>query len=258
MGFGLGLDASPRQGALLARDDARLRIVQFSVTDTVLVLTPGGTPPMIDLGLVGASGDGSISRNEYAERLVRRLPSSSTATDPVRTERSIVGDARDLLVHVMRTHLGRSATASTFVTRNDDDERNLSDMRIVRCVIRVGTPRALVRVTPMPVMRDLLAENFHGRWLPSITWDGSLDSLDADGYVQIGFADMASGGQTNLLLAGGSPYGTHHAVTDFLRDAVGAEWLFPGSLGEVIPQTTSRELRTVTEPNLIQGNRSRG
>ena len=64
-----------------------------------------------------------------------------------------------------------------------------------------------------------------------------LDALDADGFV-IAFPDPHT-----VLICGPTDWGTEFGVYEFLERVVGVRWLFPGALGEHVPQ--HRELTAV-------------
>jgi len=72
-------------------------------------------------------------------------------------------------------------------------------------------------------------------------WDGSLQSLDGDGYVVATTGSDDHRNESHLIFVGGGDYGTYYAVAWFLSKFAGARWLFPGRLGTVIPRA----------PNLI-------
>ena len=56
-----------------------------------------------------------------------------------------------------------------------------------------------------------------------------IEKLDADGFV-ISFPD-----DKNIVIIGGSEFGTEFGVYEFLERYIGIRWLFPGELGEYIP-----------------------
>jgi len=60
--------------------------------------------------------------------------------------------------------------------------------------------------------------------------DLGIDAMDDDAFV-IAFPDSK-----NIVLVGGSRYGTEHAVLEFLERYVGVRWLYPGEEGEHVPR----------------------
>ena len=59
--------------------------------------------------------------------------------------------------------------------------------------------------------------------------DLGVDAMDEGAFV-IAFPD-----NNNMVLVGGSKYGTEHAVFEFLERYVGVRWLYPGDQGEHVP-----------------------
>ena len=60
-------------------------------------------------------------------------------------------------------------------------------------------------------------------------FDLGIEDLDDDRFV-IAFPD-----ESNIVIAGGSEFGTKFGVSEFLERFVGVRWLFPGKLGLHIP-----------------------
>lgn len=245
----------------------RSLVLSQTTTPRVLILTPPGTSEFIDLSRIGVP-DG-IDRNEYAHRLVRRryppganaplsgiaLPGvadgrlgdqslHNVALGPalpsprlwVETVRSVLGDARDLLCHALRKHL---ATDHVVLEVRD----TVTDLELLgyNLVVHVG---------PTPMALELLEDAADGLFDDGVNWDGNPATLDADGFIQACFPSTR-GVANHLVLVGGSPYGTHHAVTELLHRYVGAAWLFPGLLGESIPVSQTHSLVLDPAPNEI-------
>ncbi|MFH0795952.1 MAG: DUF4838 domain-containing protein [Candidatus Omnitrophota bacterium] len=57
-----------------------------------------------------------------------------------------------------------------------------------------------------------------------------IEKIDADGFI-IAFPDAR-----NVVICGASEWGTEFAVYEFLERYLGIRWLFPGDLGEYIPE----------------------
>lgn len=64
--------------------------------------------------------------------------------------------------------------------------------------------------------------------------------LDADGFI-IEFPNT-----NNIVIHGGSDYGTEFGVDEFIERYLGVRWLFPGELGECIPIRQSITITNIT------------
>jgi hypothetical protein len=62
---------------------------------------------------------------------------------------------------------------------------------------------------------------------------GSLGALDEDGFAIL-FPDAHT-----IIIGGGTEHGVDNGVTAFLERFVGVRWLFPGELGEHVPQNAT-------------------
>lgn len=65
-----------------------------------------------------------------------------------------------------------------------------------------------------------------------------LERMDRDGFV-IAFPDAR-----NIIIAGPSPDGTFHGVCEFLERYLGVRWLFPGELGDHVPEHAELQIPT--------------
>ncbi len=269
MGFGNGLAAPARRGVLtsaealrtlwsierpagaatlwemLARPDESARAwrmrpwwgqnsevrADFSLPgefEEVVFVTPPGTPSPRGLGTAD-------ERASHAARLtsVRVSPDGGSLL----RDRTEIGDARDLMARVLRSRLGPRLRLRTFGAVH-----RIADTRLLpgapaddpaldpSSVPRVGPRTLVVHLGRSPfvdlVLRSLPAPRDRG-------WDGDLGGLDGDGYAACSLVD--TDWTRHLVLAGPTGYGTFFAVARFLREHLGAQWLFPGPLGEAMP-----------------------
>lgn len=66
--------------------------------------------------------------------------------------------------------------------------------------------------------------------------DLGVDKLDSDGFITA-FPD-----KKNIVIVGKTDWGTEFGVYDFLETHLGVRWLFPGKLGEYVPQVRRLEI----------------
>lgn len=245
MGFGTGFDEPPLRGAVVRSILALVATVSHVViseeaTPNVLVVTPEGTPDSIDLRAIAAD---PTQRVQHARKLVSAR-SHDDAIDrfALRTQRTVLGDARDLLVSVLRAWTATDgASRINFMQRNDPSDGAPLDESGFPCVIHVGPTRSAMNRL-QALQRESQSALDPTRRMP---WDGRLESLDGDGFLYLCVnASTLTATSKQLILLGGSEYGTHNAVTSFLRRYTNVDWLFPGRLGEVITPPADKALRT--------------
>ncbi len=140
------------------------------------------------------------------------------------------------------------------------------DGRIV--LVEDGRPRSSIVVgkgAPLIAAQELQTyiEKISGARLPIGNADqkGTLIFVGAgeESLVPEGFRIRTSGG--NLVLAGKDEAGARFAVYHFLEKYLGVRWLWPGSLGEVVPQARSIALSPIDEkqqPDFKWRNRGPG
>lgn len=238
MGFGhTGILGPPRRGRAV-RTTPRLtglRLAPFGriVGDGlsyVSILVPEDTPPRIRPEPHDELG------HSLPEKLVTHAPGITT-----HAERTLISDARDLLVETLWT-----------CSRVVDAEGRLQVPNITPVEMfwdNAPAPHAVTGGIPVDVgswfihlgrngiTEQLLAELANsGQYDPQARWDGDLDALDADGFVAL---TLQEGNTHHLILAGGSDYGTYFAVAWFLHEHARARWCFPGPKGTVVPATGS-------------------
>lgn len=218
MGFGTGLDTPARHLPIVAPEEAsslRVRpfLLKWAGVARTIVLTPADAPPPIQLSRLRTWAD----REAHARKLVTLR---AVVDGMIYAERCVVGDARDLFCHVVEQTLGQRP-----VTANEGEPTPSSRYALV---VHIGGTTAVETV-----LQGVLSSRRSGTLgRDHVDWDGRFETLDADGYIHL-CVDIS--GQRHLYLCGGSEYGTYFAVSQFLREHVGAEWVHPGASGEVIP-----------------------
>lgn len=234
------IDAWPRRRRLLDPAPSKgYRLGEFALRrdHTVAVVTPAGTPGYLELSVLESTLD-------YARRLVTAAPETPTRVGRISTQRTVIGDARDLLVHALKQCLGAEAPD---MVMDDDVSAEHST------VVHIGpTRQALEILQAVAGGPDELQGWNH--------WDGRTETLDADGYIHLCLTDPDL--RTHLLLLGGTAYGTYFSVADFLHTHLGARWLMPGRLGTVLPPRNillipaGDQLNRIEEPDIRSRNLS--
>lgn len=159
------------------------------------------------------------------------------------TERTMISDARDLLVQTLyeRTAIRDRVTGEILHEYSPilPCEVEGSPTGLQRTIfsppgyIHVGrTRRAEQLLRERPIQAMIAAQNRDQDWAWDYAQDG-LDGLDADGFVIVVMANTA---ERHLILAGATERATYYAVATFLHEHAGTRWLFPGTLGTVIPR----------------------
>ena len=161
--------------------------------------------------------------------------------------RTLISDARDLLLRTLyeRTAVREIHGGTEFILPErspllPSEEEGANTWRAV-------SPGAVWRPGFVHVGRTRRAEEIlQGTALASarraLDWDGSLDSLDGDGYVILSLGAWGPLLERHLILAGATETATYYAVADFLQRFARVFWLFPGELGTVIPRGNSFEV----------------
>lgn len=262
MGFGLGIEADARRGAAVANVAGSawalspLRLAppwESAPTTRLLFITPANTVPFRDL--VGVDAGGDSARYAHALELVTRS-SEASRQGAIVTLRSVLGDARDLLMYGLRRHLAWTQLVTWVGNEHGPGVRVSTDIGLSS-----GGPLPFdqswdggvgvifVHIGPTEKSREIL-----GALRDSAgAWDGIPESLDADGYVHV--CARQGGGAVHVLIIGGSDYGTYFGVSAFLQQYAHAAWLFPGPLGEEIrpaspPILEMASLNWLDEPTL--------
>lgn len=137
----------------------------------------------------------------------------------------------------------------------------LTGNEMPRASIVVGYPADEDAVTAAFEFNDYI-EKITGARLPM--WRIPVEAVESDFYVLIGQSDSlrATGIKTadlprqgfriltqgnKLIIAGGSGMGTLFGVYHFLEKYCGVRWLWPGELGEVVPQQKTLALKHIDE-----------
>jgi len=118
-------------------------------------------------------------------------------------------------------------TEAVIVVDADADEFVAASAELLSEYVRRSAGAALP-VEKAPVDPDRLSIHVGvSEYVQSL--DLGIDAMDDDAFV-IAFPD-----DRNIVLVGGSKYGTEHAVFEFLERYVGVRWLYPGEEGEYVP-----------------------
>ncbi|MEZ4393992.1 MAG: hypothetical protein R3A48_23205 [Polyangiales bacterium] len=220
MGFGPGLYLPGRDEPITNSYSANAPWTLLSPEHRTLVVSPAGTPAPLREPRTG------VEAIERARLLVD--PTQQGAT-PART---LVGDARDLLLWTLRRAnvagldadsqvCARESFSTGALRRYDDSVPARGDVEI-----HVGwTFSALQMLTEShPAVEGAPSDSLYREHPPPT-------HIDADGFVCLA---RQAADRIQVVLAGGGDYGTYFAVVWFLRKLCDAEWLLPGPLGFVV------------------------
>lgn len=205
-----------------------------AVRAPVTVIVPPGTP---------ASRRRPESREEAmraAQSLVPRYAFEQTgvAVPDGHTDRTLIGDARDLFVNVVFKATGVELPSHPW------DHPGLLDVAPGPEETAGGTTAifagpVFIHLGENPITTVLLQSrqrDINPRLVAAAEREGPFLGFhlvfDADGFALVRVFD---GGSLHIMVLGGSDYGTYYGVATLLRETLGVRWIFPGDLGEVIP-----------------------
>lgn len=253
MGFGRGILERARRGSVVragvASGAPRLEPFGSIVLDGVphvQIVTPEGVPPW-----TRPETNAVLGHNRPFDLVTFQtvaLPGGNPARTEQRLRRTLVSDARDLLVETLyklTNEVDESGTlrrqqtviemfwyVTPLLSINLEATGTIGGHSVVRGDTYVTEGRKYIHVGPTPLAEQFLRDLASTGQLET-AWNGELGTLDADGFVAV---SLRSRNDQHLILAGGSEYGTYFAVAWFLQTYAHVRWFYPGPDGTVIPR----------------------
>lgn len=99
----------------------------------------------------------------------------------------------------------------------------------IRATARPGRPAVLIGLSAAPEATRNRVRQIPGEGFVINAGPVRVRQTNEDGHMVLGDVDA-------LILAGNGPQGTSFAVYEFLERYAGVRWLWPGDVGEVVPQ----------------------
>jgi hypothetical protein len=109
----------------------------------------------------------------------------------------------------------------------------------VRATALAGRPSVLIGLSAAPERTAIRVRQMRGEGFAIEAGRSRIPQMTGQGVMIDGDADV-------VVLAGNGPQGTSFAVYEFLERFAGIRWLWPGDLGEVVPQRRSLSVENIS------------